>query len=172
MLVYIPLRIISPVYQRERQPWRVPPQSHPLHELHPLPTDYKILKFKFRFKFKYYKYKCKFPPAASTANCAKYYAKIHIQIQIHNLLQEIQVEIQIQNLLQKYTLKYKYKNKPTCNKVESTPSTKCFFSTSNSSSSNALLNAFASLAWSDEVNDVDMSVRTRKVDDVEVAYRN
>ena len=80
-------------------------------------------------------------------------------------------------LCNKCALKYKYKifckkNKPTCNKVQSTPSTKCFFSTSNSSSSNALLNAFASLAWSDEVNDVDMSVRTRKVDDVEVAYRN
>ena len=75
-------------------------------------------------------------------------------------------------LCKKCSLKYKYKNKPTCNKVVSTPSTKCFFSTSNSSSSNAILNAFSSLAWSDEENDVDVSVRTRKVDDVEVAYRN
>ena len=57
----------------------------------------------------------------------------------------------------RYKCKWKYKYKPTCNKVEFTPSTKCFFSTSKSSSSKALLNAFMSLAWCDEENDVDIN---------------
>ena len=68
------------------------------------------------------------------------------------------INCQLKRYKYKYKDKYKYKYKPTCIKVELTPPTKCFFSTSNSSSSNALLNAFRSLAWCGEDVDEDDKV--------------